>query len=243
MGESEYETGNGDMTQGAANGGAVRQRLSRAERHDLILEHATEVFGTRGYHNVSMDDVAEHAGISKALVYQHFQSKDDLYMAVLKSFMETLSEEVLPAWGQDLPPAERFWRGFVAFFTFIERNKQAWGVLYRDVVEIDDAVVKGLHTLTAEMAQHIAAVFEAELENREVDPRLRRYSLVAGHAVVGACYELADYWLDHPEETSLRMAAVLMAVMWQGFEQLIERGVPWIPDPSMLEGLPTAGGR
>jgi AcrR family transcriptional regulator len=217
--------------------GGVRQRLSRAERHDLILAHATDVFGTRGYHNVSMDDVAERAGISKALVYQHFESKDELYLAVLKSFTDALSDTVLPAWGQDLPPAERFWRGFVAFFTFIEQNKQAWGVLYRDAVVIDDAIVKGIHTLNAEMAKHIAAVFEAELENREVNPLLRQYALVAGHAVVGACHTLADYWLEHPEETRLRMASVAMAVMWQGFNQLIERGESWLPGPEMLTDL------
>jgi AcrR family transcriptional regulator len=222
---------------GPVSGTGVRQRLSRDERHGLILAHATEVFGTRGYHNVSMDDVAEHAGISKALVYQHFESKDELYLAVLKSFMDTLGETVLPAWGQDLPPADRFWRGFVAFFTFVERNKQAWGVLYRDAVVIDNDIIKGIHTLNDEMAKHIAAVFEAELENREVNPLLRQYSLVAGHAVVGACHALADYWLEHPEETRLRMASVGMAVMWQGFEQLIGSGDAWLPGPEMLKDL------
>lgn len=218
-------------------GSTTRRRLTREQRHDLILEHAIAVFGTRGYHNVSMDDVAEHAGISKALVYQHFESKDELYMAVINSFMVDLGETVLPAWTQDLPPNERFWRGFVAFFDFIEQNKQAWGVLYRDAVEIDDQVVKGIHTLNNEMAEHIADVFRAELENRDVSPLLHQYALVAGHAVVGACHALADYWLEHPEETRLRMASTAMAVLWQGFDQLIERGAPWLPEPKMLEEL------
>ncbi|MFY9263960.1 MAG: TetR/AcrR family transcriptional regulator [Solirubrobacterales bacterium] len=218
-----------------ANGG--RRRLTRAARHDLILEHATDVFGTRGYHNVSMDEIAEQAGISKALVYQHYESKDELYLAVLKSFQDRLSETVLPAWTQDLPPQERFWRGFVAFFSFVDENRQAWGVLYRDSVEIEDAMVKGIHSLNAELASHIADVFEAELENRDTDPILRRYSLVAGHAVVGACHALADYWLDHPEETGLRMAATAMATLWQGFDQLIENGTAWTPTPEMLTDL------
>ncbi|MGH2905407.1 MAG: TetR/AcrR family transcriptional regulator [Solirubrobacterales bacterium] len=229
------------MSEGAPpplRNGAPRQRLSRGERHDLILEHATKVFGTRGYHNVSMDDVAEQAGISKALVYQHFESKDELYLAVMRSFTQQLGESVLPAWAQDLPPQERFWRGFVAFFKFIEQNKQAWGVLYRDSVEIEDAMVKGIHQLNSEFAEHIAEVFLAELEGREdVNPVLSQYALVAGHSVVGSCHALADYWLDHPEETVLRMASVAMAVMWQGFESLIEKGESWIPSPEMLKNL------
>lgn len=217
--------------------GNGRQRLTREARYDLILAHATEVFGTSGYHNVSMDDVAERAGISKALVYQHFASKDELYLAVLKSFQDALSETVLPAWGQDLPPAERFWRGFVAFFQFVEQNRQAWGVLYRDAVVIGDAMVKGIHDLDGELAASIAAIFETELENRKVDPLLKQYSLVAGHGVVGACHTLADYWLEHPDETVLRMASVAMAVLWQGFEQLIGQGAAWTPSPEMLKDL------
>lgn len=224
-------------TGGRPVNGNGRQRLTREVRHDLILAHATEVFGTSGYHNVSMDDVAERAGISKALVYQHFESKDELYLAVLKSFQDTLSDTVLPAWGQEIPPADRFWRGFVAFFGFVEQNKQAWGVLYRDAVVIGDAMVKGIHDLDSELAASIAAVFEAELQNREVDPLLMQYSLVAGHGVVGTCHALADYWLEHPEETALRMASVAMAVLWQGFEQLIERGTAWLPSPEMLTDL------
>src|SRR3954452_18169659 len=86
---------------------AVRKRLSRGERYDLILEHAIDVFGTRGYHNVSMDDIAEAASVSKALVYQHFESKDELYLEVLRSFQSQIKEPVLRAWAADLPPQER----------------------------------------------------------------------------------------------------------------------------------------
>lgn len=214
-----------------------RKRLSRGERYELILEQAIEVFGTRGYHNVSMDDIAEAAGVSKALVYQHFESKDELYMEVISSFQHQVAETVLPAWSDDLPQQERFWRGFVAFFDFVDSNREAWGVLYRDAVEIDDAMVKGIHSLNAELAETIAGVFARDLEGRSSDPLLTQYSLAAGHAVVGGCHALADYWLEHPEETTLRMAATAMAVLWKGFGDMIEDGKPWFPTEQMLKGL------
>lgn len=220
----------------------TRQRLSRGERYELILDEAIDVFGTRGYHNVSMDDIAEAAGVSKALVYQHFSSKDELYLEVLRLFQQKLADMVLPAWTQDLPPQERFWRGFVAFFTFIDQNKQAWGVLYRDAVEIDESMVKGIHGLNTEMAEAISAVFLEELEGREANPLLKQYALVAGHAVVGSCHALADYWQEHPEETVLRIAATAMAVMWKGFDQMIDDGQPWFPTEQMLKNIvPEAG--
>lgn len=221
----------------AGTGSTGRKRLSRGERYDLILDHAIDVFGSRGYHNVSMDDIAEAAGISKALVYQHFESKDELYMEVMRSFQHKITEQVLPAWAQDLPQEERFWRGFVAFFEFVDQNREAWGVLYRDAVEIDNAMVKGIHTLNAELAETIARAFAQDLEGRESDVLLTQYSLAAGHAVVGAVHALADYWLDHPEESVFRMAGTGMAVLWKGFGQLIDDGQPWFPTEQMLKGL------
>jgi AcrR family transcriptional regulator len=220
-----------------AGPGPTRKRLSRGERYELILEHAVDVLGSRGYHNVSMDDIAEAAGVSKALVYQHFESKDELYLAVLQAHQEKIAEEVLPAWSQDLPQEERFWRGFVAFFTFVGQNKAAWGVLYRDAVEINESMVKGGHYLDTELAELVATVFVKELESREADPLLTQYALAAGHAVVGSCHTLADYWLDHPEETVFRLAATAMAVLWKGFGSMISDGAPWFPTEEMLKGL------
>lgn len=222
----------------APESGSTRQRLSRGERYDLILDDAIDVFGSRGYHNVSMDDIAEASGVSKALVYQHFESKDELYLEVMRSFQRKIADTVLPAWAQDLPQQERFWRGFVAFFTFVEQNKEAWGVLYRDAVEIEDAMIKGIHTLNTDLAEAITNAFVTDLEGRgDPDPLLLHYASAAGFAVVGACHSLADFWLSHPEETVFRMAATAMAVLWQGFGQLIEDGKPWIPTEEMLKDL------
>lgn len=234
---SEQEATEGTGADPLASSSPPRKRMSRGERYEVILDRAIEVFGTRGYHNVSMDDVAEAAGVSKALVYQHFESKDDLYMEVMRNFAQVITDTVLPAWSQDLPQQERFWRGFVAFFSFVEQNKEAWGVLYRDAVEIDNAMVKGIHTLNVEMAETVAAVFAKDLEGRDSDPLLAQYSLAAGHAVVGACHSLADYWLDHPEESIYRMAATAMAVLWKGFGAMIDDGKPWFPTEAMLKDL------
>jgi AcrR family transcriptional regulator len=216
---------------------AIRKRLSRGERYDLILDEAIDVFGTRGYHNVSMDDIADSAGVSKALVSQHFESKDELYLEVMRSFQRQIAETVLPAWTRDLPQEERFWRGFVAFFKFVEQNKEAWGVLYRDAVEIDNAMVKGIHSLNTELAEAIADAFAKDLEGRDADPLVVQYATAAGHAVVGSCHALADYWLDHPDESIYRIAGTAMAVLWKGFGALIEDVKPWVPTEAMLKDI------
>ena len=64
---------------------APRRRLSAEERRESILEAANEVFGEHGYEHVRIDDVAAAAGISKALIYEHFASKQELYMELMNS--------------------------------------------------------------------------------------------------------------------------------------------------------------
>jgi hypothetical protein len=97
---------------------------------------------------------------------------------------------------------------------------------------------KGIHSLNADMAEAIADAFMQVLENKSgAHERLKQYSLAAGHAVVGQCHALADYWLDHPEESVLRMAGTAMAVSWKGFDALIEDTQPWLPTEAMLVDL------
>src|SRR5258706_5006485 len=58
-------------------------RLPRSARRKQLLEAAQEVFVAQGYHAAAMDDIAERAGVSKPVLYQHFPGKLDLYLALL----------------------------------------------------------------------------------------------------------------------------------------------------------------
>ena len=72
-------------------------RLPRGERWAKLLDAANEVFTSRGHHAAAMDDIAEAAGVSKPVLYQHFSSKLDLYLALLDSSCERLVEIVRDA--------------------------------------------------------------------------------------------------------------------------------------------------
>ena len=72
-------------------------RLPRGERRAQLLDAANEVFTSRGYHAAAMDDIAEVAGVSKPVLYQHFSSKLDLYLALLDSSCERLVDVVRDA--------------------------------------------------------------------------------------------------------------------------------------------------
>ena len=202
--------------------------MQRGERQSLILRNASEMFGARGYHNVSMEEVAEHAGISKALIYQHFDSKDQLYLAVLRQFQGEVRTMVLHSWGTAGTPEEKMWNGVLAFFKFVDGNRMAWGVLYRDAVAIEGVIHRGMQVLRAEIAERVGLVLEQEMVAAGVSPNIMRNASASAHALVGACEALADYWLDHPEESPITLATIAMNMSWLGFGGIVE-GKLWQP--------------
>jgi AcrR family transcriptional regulator len=213
----------------------ARRRMARGERQSLILRHAAEMFGSRGYHNVSMEDVAEHAGISKALIYQHFESKDQLYLAVLRQFQGEVRQMVLHSWGATGTPEEKMWNGVLAFFQFVDRNRTAWGVLYRDSVAIEGVIHRGMQVMRAEIAERVGLVLEQEMIAADVDRAILRNASASAHALVGACEALADYWLDHPEESPITLATIAMNMAWLGFGQVVA-GQLWQPPLDAISG-------
>ena len=72
-------------------------RLPRDQRRAQLLDAANEVFTTRGYHAAAMDEIAAAAGISKPVLYQHFDSKLDLYLALLDQACDSLVDVVQAA--------------------------------------------------------------------------------------------------------------------------------------------------
>ena len=74
-----------------------KSRLPRDERRALLLSAALEVFTTAGYHSAAMDEIADRAKVSKPVLYQHFPSKLDLYLAVLDLHIDSLVFEIQKA--------------------------------------------------------------------------------------------------------------------------------------------------
>ncbi|MBJ7348287.1 MAG: TetR/AcrR family transcriptional regulator [Thermoleophilaceae bacterium] len=205
-----------------------RRRMARDERQSLILRHASEVFGTRGYHSVSMEDIAEHAGISKALIYQHFESKDHLYLAVIRRFQSEVRQMVTAAWGPQGSAEVKMWSGLLAFFRWVDKDRGAWGVLYRDAVAIEGTISLNINTLRGEIAERVSLLLEHEMLANNVHPAVVRTASASAHAFVGAIEALADFWTDHPEHTPESLATIAMNTIWLGYAGVVD-GKLWLP--------------
>jgi AcrR family transcriptional regulator len=192
-----------------------RTRMSAADRRREILEAAMAAFASRGYHGTSIDDIASAAGISKALIYEHFTSKRDLHATLIALQADELFGRLRASAALDREPDERLRGGVDAFLGFVEERREAWRALFRDAgdPELGEVVERvqrdATRAIVALMLADPATSAEAE---REVE--------IVAHMLSGAVQALAGWWYDHPEVPREALVDRVMAFAWTGLERL-----------------------
>jgi AcrR family transcriptional regulator len=198
------------------------KRLPRPVREKQMLDAAVVVFSRQGYHDASMDDIAEAAGISKPMVYAYLGSKETLFVACLHReatrLIEAIAERVRP----DTPPDEQLWHGLRAFFGFVAAHRDGWAVLYRQA-RGQEPFAAEVDAMRGRMADMIAGLL------RRADSAAPAEDLSAlAYALVGAAESLADWLVDHVDEAPDRTATRMMNLVWLGARQL-HNGETWRP--------------
>src|SRR5438477_8190215 len=92
------------------------------ERRAQLLAVARHVFGRSGFHGVSMDEVAREAGVTKPILYDHFNSKEELYVALLDADAQALEQRVRSALTARTGNRERIRQSFQAYFDFVDEH-------------------------------------------------------------------------------------------------------------------------
>src|SRR6187200_2260968 len=100
--------------------------MPRRERRAQLMESALEVFVAHGYHAAAMDDIAERAGVSKPVLYQHFPGKLELYLALLDTSCDAVVEAVRDALAATDDNKERVAATMQAFYTYVANDKAAF---------------------------------------------------------------------------------------------------------------------
>src|SRR5512144_2627316 len=104
-------------------------RLPADQRRQQLLDVARERFSQQGFHATSMDEIAEAAGVTKPVLYQHFPSKRALYVELLDETGRQLLTALAEATGRAGTPRERVELGFRAYFDFALNNRSAFRLL------------------------------------------------------------------------------------------------------------------
>ena len=185
-----------DVAETAARRSAGRRggRLPRGERREQLLAAASELFVDRGFHAAGMDEIAERAGVSKPVLYQHFASKLDLYLAVLQQHVEILVSSVREALDTSTDNHQRLRDAVQAFFDFIEDDSQGFRLIFENDYVTEPQVAAQVKVATEACTD---AVFDLVSRDSGLEPHRARMIAVG---LVALSVDCARYWLaaDRP---------------------------------------------
>jgi AcrR family transcriptional regulator len=186
-------------------------RLPRDERRAQLLAAATDVFVNNGYHATVMDDIAEHAGVSKPVLYQHFPGKLELYLALLERHADELVRRVLEAIDETSDNAQRVRNAVGAYFEFVDGDGQAFRLVFESDLRNQPEVLEVVERANAACVEAIA---QAVVADAGLDADRARLVAVG---VVGVSEHSARYWLSHRREVPKEEAVALTtSLAWKG---------------------------
>ncbi|GAA3063566.1 TetR/AcrR family transcriptional regulator [Actinokineospora globicatena] len=194
-----------------SNGVGRGARLPRTARRAQLLAAAQDVFAANGYHAAGMDEIAERAGVSKPVLYQHFPGKLELYMALLDKHVDELVRRVTEAMDATSDNKARVRNAVGAYFDFVDGESQAFRLVFESDLRGEPLVQDAIERATSASVDAIAATITADASLDESRARLLAVGLV------GASQVAARSWLADnralPKEEAINLISNLA---WRG---------------------------
>jgi AcrR family transcriptional regulator len=191
-------------------------RMPRSARRAQLLESALEVFVAQGYHAAAMDDIAERAGVSKPVLYQHFPGKLELYLALLDQSCDTITDACTQALASTDDNKLRVNATVHVFYDYVASAQGAFRLVFESDLTNERAVRERVDRVTRDCAEAIAEVIHEDTGLPDEQSRLLAVSLV------GMAQVSARFWLDTAGEIPREDAATLVSgLAWRGI-----RGYP-----------------
>src|SRR6266536_2017901 len=190
-------------------------RMPRSARRRQLLAAAQEVFVANGYHAAAMDDIAERAGVSKPVLYQHFPGKLELYLALIDEQAETLKSAIRDALARTDDNRERIHAVLSAYFEFVDGTARSAPGAYRLIFETDlgkePSVRDRVERSNREIMHAVADTVAGDTGLDRPQAELLAITLTGGAQVA------ARWWLDNdrpvPHADAVRL---LEALLWRG---------------------------
>ncbi|MEV3926509.1 TetR/AcrR family transcriptional regulator [Actinomadura coerulea] len=212
------------MTNGTGEAApGARRRMPHARRREQLLRAALAEFGRRGYHLTQMEHVASGAQVSKALLYQHFTSKEELFAEVTEAIVAEitgrLNRAVLAAHGS----ADGIRAMVRVLFDYATEEPDAWALVVRHL----DKPEVGLEL--RELRDRLGTAFaDLLLRRRRADPALSPAALAVNERrarllvplMYGSMLSMVSWWLEHPDTPRERAEQMAVEFIWLGLDRL-----------------------
>jgi AcrR family transcriptional regulator len=164
---------------------------------------ALERFALAGFHPTSMEDIAEAAGVTKPVLYQHFGSKRALYLELLEDVGAQLMDAITKATAQAAGPREQVEAGFAAYFRFVSERRSEFRLLFGGGTRRDTEFADAVRRVEEAIADAVASLIEAD-----IDPAHRRQ---LAHGIVGLAEGASRYALDQEHRAGTTVDPEMLA--------------------------------
>ena len=186
-------------------------RLPRKERREQLLGSALEVFVAQGYHAAAMDDIADRAGVSKPVLYQHFPGKLELYLALLDRSCDQIIDACRSALESTEDNKQRVEATMDVFYEYVAHDTGAFRLVFESDLTNEPAVREQVDRVTNECTEAIAEVIAADTDLPEPAALLLAVSLV------GMAQVSSRFWLDSRRRMNKDEAATFVGnLAWRG---------------------------
>jgi AcrR family transcriptional regulator len=186
-------------------------RLPRSARREQLLGAAQEVFVANGYHAAAMDDIAERAGVSKPVLYQHFPSKLELYLALLDQNAEALERGVREALESTTDNHDRVYGCVRVYFDFVDDPGGAFRLVFESDLRNEPAVRERVDRALQKSVEAIADTIARDTGLQREDAEMLSCGLA------GAAEISARWWMNSPDNIPKERAIELVqALAWRG---------------------------
>lgn len=200
---------------------STRKRLTASERRAQLMTAGRSVFAAYGFEAVSLEDLAQKAGVTKPIIYEHFGGKEGLHAAIVEREMDDLVNRVAQGISQGTP-RERFENAVIAFLTYLEAEPAGFAVLTREAPV--GAARRGMTRVIDQLAQRVGEIFSIELARAGYD---RKLAPLYANALLGMVTQVGQWWAADGKKISRdHVVRHLCALGWMGLRHLPKKPAP-----------------
>jgi AcrR family transcriptional regulator len=199
---------------------STKKRLTGPERRAQLMAVGRSVFAVHGFEAVSLEDLAQRAGVTKPIIYEHFGGKEGLHAAIVEREMDDLVNRVTQGMSQG-SPRERFENAVVAFLTYLQAEPAGFAVLTREAPV--GAARRGMTRVIDQLAQRVGEIFSIEFARAGYD---RKLAPIYANALLGMVTQVGQWWAADGKKIPLdHVVQHISAIGWMGLRHLPKKPV------------------
>lgn len=193
----------------------IKRRMPAAARRERVVAAALDAFSSSGYASTSMGAIAERAGVTRAVLYDHFDSKQALYLAVLEQRNAAFLTHVGARITGEGSARDRMRETIETVFGFAEHDPASWQLLFGGGSAGEPAVETARRRVHEDLVAAVQALLAADAQAAGIDPSGPQAAVIV-EMLIAALRGAVEWRREHPEADPGELADAAMKLLWSG---------------------------